>query len=119
MTQPSPYFIRRNPEIMAEPVDTSSRRSFHDEDERTLDLLQYWITLKKHRWLILTTGAAVTIIIALRVSMMTPMYTAQSTILLKPGTPQLLQVREGAQSDSQDSDDADTFIKTQCEILRS
>ena len=96
MTQPSPYFIRKNPEIIVEPVDTPFRRSFHDEDERTLDLLQYWITLKKHRWLILAMGAAVTIIVALRVSMMTPLYTAQSTILLKPGTPELLENRAGA-----------------------
>jgi polysaccharide biosynthesis transport protein len=103
---------------MAEPVELPFRRSFHDEDERTLDLLQYWITLKKHRWLILATGAAVTVIIALRVSMMTPLYTAQSTILLKQGTPELLENRPGLQSDSTESD-ADNFIKTQCEILKS
>ena len=118
MTQPSPYFIRRNPEVTDDPVDASFSRSFHDEDERTLDLLQYWITLKKHRWLIFVMGASVTIIVALRVSMMTPLYTAQSTILLKQGTPELLENREGQQSDTMDSD-PDTFIKTQCEILKS
>src|SRR5271155_722054 len=102
MTQPSPYFIRRNPEIIAEPVDAPFRRSFHDEEERALDLQRYWITVKKHRWLILAMGAAVTIVIALRVSMMTPMYTAQSTILLKQGTPELLDNRNGSQNDSAD-----------------
>ena len=120
MTQPSPYFIRKNPEVMVDRVDASFRRSFHDEEERTLDLLQYWITVKKHRWLILATGAAVTIIIALRVSMMTPLYTAQSTILLKQGTPELLESRAGLQDSSySDTEDSIDFIKTQCEILKS
>jgi polysaccharide biosynthesis transport protein len=119
MTQPSPYFIRKNPEIMVEPVDDPFRRSFHDEDERKLDLQQYWITLKKHLWLILAMAAAVTILVALRVSMMAPLYTAQSTILLRPGTPQLLENRSGVQSDSGESEDLENFIKTQCEILKS
>ncbi len=104
---------------MAEPVDTSFRRSFHDEDERTLDLLKYWITLKKHRWLILAMGVAVTIIVALRVSMMTPLYTAQSTIMLKPGSPELLENRGGVQGETESYDDPDSFMKTQCEILKS
>jgi polysaccharide biosynthesis transport protein len=119
MTQPSPYFIRKNPEVMVEPFETTFRRSFHDEDERTLDLLQYWITVKKHRWLILVMGAAMTIIVALRVSMTTPLYTAQSTIMLKPGSPELLENRGGVQGGPEAYDDPDTFIKTQCEILKS
>src|SRR5208337_2235791 len=121
MTQPSPYFIRPNPEVTVEPVDVPFRRGFHDEDEqRTLDLLQYWITVKKHRWLILAMGAAVTIIVALRVSMMTPLYTAQSTIMLKPGTPELLENRGGVQGATESYyDDPSDFIKTQCEILKS
>src|SRR5271155_1528876 len=119
MTQPSPYFIRKNPEVMVEPFEAPFRRSIHDEDERTLDLLQYWITVKKHRWLILAMGAAATIIVGLRVSMLTPLYTAQSTIMLKPGTPEVLENRGGVQGGPESYDDPDTFIKTQCEILKS
>jgi polysaccharide biosynthesis transport protein len=123
MTQPSPYFIRRNPGgAGGEPIETPFRQTFHDEDERALDLLQYWITLKKHRWLIAAVATAITLVVMLRVSMMTPLYTAEATILLKPGTPQLLQVRNGESgaSTSMDVEDpAADFVKTQCEILRS
>ena len=121
MTQPSPYFIRRNPEVMAEPFDSSMRRSFPDEDERKLDLLRYWITIKKHRWLIASVTAAVAIIVAIRVSSMVSMYTAEATILLQPGTPQLLDNRS-PQSEEQtyeEMNDSADFVKTQCEILRS
>lgn len=117
--EPSPYFINRNGQADTE-IEASYHRGFQD-DERTLDLLNYWITFKKHRWLIASVTAAVVVIVAIRVAMMTPLYTAGATILVRPGTPQILRDHEG-QSDnesSSDSDDADTFIKTQSEILKS
>jgi len=119
MTQPSPYFIRRNPEIIAEPFDSSMRRSFPDEDERTLDFQRYWITLRKHRWLILAISAALMVIVAIRVSLAVPLYTAQSTILLRSDTPQVLENRSQSNDQSYESMDGSDFVKTQCEILRS
>ena len=119
MTQPSPYFIRRNPEIVVEPVDLSSRHSFHDEDDRALDLQRYWITIKRQLWLILSITGALGLIVAIRVAMMVPLYTAESTILMRPGTPQIFQSPSG-QLNEQTMDDLDgDFVKTQCEILRS
>ncbi len=117
--EPSPYFIRRNGLGDAE-IDASYHRTFQD-DERTLDLLNYWITIKKHRWLIVSVTAAVVVIVAIRVAMMTPLYTADATILLRPGTPQILQNHEGQSDNQSTSDTADTenFIKTQSEILKS
>src|SRR5713101_590293 len=123
MTQPSPYFIRRSQPIEAEVMDTSFRGKIHDEDERSIDLLNYWITVKKHRWMILSIATAVLVIVAIRVSMMTPLYTADATILLKPGNPQLLEGHGGAPgggaSSSGDWDSVEDFLKTQCEILKS
>jgi succinoglycan biosynthesis transport protein ExoP len=117
--EPSPYFISRNGQPDAE-IDVSYHRTFQD-DERTLDLLNYWITFKKHRWLILSVTAAVVVIVAIRVAMMTPLYTATSTILVRPGSPQILQNHEGASENQMSSDiyDPDEFIKTQSVILRS
>src|SRR6267378_6554023 len=123
MTQPSPYFIRRSQPIEAEVMDSSFRGKIHDEDERSIDLLNYWITVKKHRWMIVSITLAVLIVVAIRVSMMTPLYTADATILLKPGNPQLLGGHggqsENAQTSTNDGDSVEDFLKTQCEILRS
>src|SRR5260370_12444987 len=123
MTQPSPYFIRRTQQIDAEVLDSSFRGTLHDEEERSIDLLNYWITVRKHRWMILSIAGAVFIIVALRVSMLTPFYTADATILLKPNAPQLLQGHGGDQLNSStlgsDCDSVEDFLKTQCEILRS
>ena len=118
MTQPSPYFIRRNQEVIAEPFDSSMRRNFNDEEERTLDLLHYWITLRKHRWLILAITAALMVIVAIRVSMVVPLYTAQATILLRSDTPQLLENRSQANNQSYEYSDGSDFMKTQVEILQ-
>jgi len=122
MTQPSPYFIRRSQPIEAEVMDSSFRGKIHDEDERSIDLLNYWITVKKHRWMIVSITLAVLVVVAIRVSMMTPLYTADATILLKPGNPQLLGSHAGqpeAQSSTNDWDSVEDFLKTQCEILKS
>jgi len=118
MTQPSPYFIRRNPEVIAEPFDSSMRRNFHDEDERSLDLLRYWITLRKHRWLIVAITVALMVIVAIKVSLAVPLYTAQATILLHSDTPQLLENRSQTNQSYENNDGSD-FVKTQVEILRS
>src|SRR5271156_3678550 len=97
MSQPSPYFIRRAQPIEAEVVDHSFGGKLpHDEEERAIDFLNYWITIKKHRWMILSIAAAVLTIVAIRVSMLTPFFTADATILLKPGNPQLLEGHGGA-----------------------
>jgi len=123
MTQPSPYFIRRSQPIEAEVMDSSFRGKIHDEDERSIDLLNYWITVRKHRWMIMSIALAVLTIVAIRVSMMTPLYTADATILLKPGNPQLLAGHggqaENAPTSSSDWDSVEDFLKTQCEILKS
>jgi len=123
MTQPSPYFIRRSQPIEAEVMDSSFRGKIHDEDERSIDLLNYWITVKKHRWMIVSIALAVLTIVAIRVSMMTPLYTADATILLKPGNPQLLEGHNGqpenVANSSTDWDSVEDFLKTQCEILKS
>ena len=119
MTQPSPYFIRRNQEVVAEPFDSSMRRNFNDEDEHSLDLLRYWITLRKHRWLILAITAAFMVIVAIRVSLAVPLYTAQATLLLRSDTPQLLENHSQPNNQSYDYSDGSDFVKTQVEILRS
>src|SRR5258708_19029538 len=123
MTQPSPYFIRRTQQIDAEVMDTSFRGKLHDEEERSIDLLNYWITIRKHRWMILSIAGAVFLIVGLWVSTLTPFYTAQATILLKPNAPHLLAGHgtdpQATTTSGSDWDSVGDFLKTQCEILKS
>jgi len=104
-------------------MDHSFGGKLPDEEERAIDFLNYWITVKKHRWMILSIAAAALTIVAIRVSMLTPFYTADATILLRPGNPQLLEGHSGAPGEgsnaTSDWDSVEDFLKTQCEILKS
>ncbi len=120
MTQPSPYFIRRTTPLEDEAVD-SRVTSFEDEEGR-IDFNQYWRTLHKHVSMIVAIFVGVTLLTMIRVLMETPLYTAQATILIKPGSPQIFgtQVLGGDNSESGDqSDYYDNYNKTQYEILKS
>ena len=88
MTQPSPYFIRRTsvPED-SDPAD--NRVNFFDDDEGRIDFNQYWRTIRKHLSMIVAIFVAVTLLTLIKLLMETPMYTAEATILIKPGTPQI------------------------------
>ncbi|MFZ0677979.1 Wzz/FepE/Etk N-terminal domain-containing protein, partial [Candidatus Binatus sp.] len=105
MTQPSPYFIRRTTPLEDEPVDT--RVTSFEDDEGRIDFNQYWRTLHKHISMIIAIFVGVTLLTMIRVLMETPLYTAQSTILIKPGTPQIFgtQVLGGDNSESGDQSD--------------
>ncbi len=120
MTQPSPYFIRRTtaPEE-SDPAD--SRVNFFDDDEGRIDFNQYWRTIRKHLSMIVAIFVAVTLLTLIKLLMETPMYTAEATILIKPGTPQIFgnQVSNNNEDSEGQSDDFDTYNKTQYEILKS
>jgi succinoglycan biosynthesis transport protein ExoP len=119
MTQPSPYFIRRTTPLED---DADNRVSSFEEEEGRIDFNQYWRTLVKHLSMIIAIFTGVTLLTVIRVLMETPLYTAQSTILIKPGTPQIFgtQVLGGDNSEGGDqSDYYENYNKTQYEILKS
>ncbi len=120
MTQPSPYFIRRTsaPEDI-DPADT--RVNFFDDDEGRIDFNQYWRTIRKHLSMIVAIFVAATLLTLIKLLMETPMYTAEATILIKPGTPQIFgnQVSANNEDSEDQSDDYETYSKTQYEILKS
>ena len=117
--QPSPYFIRRTTSL-EEPQEPDFRNNFLEEDESRIDFHQYWRIVHKHIGLILAIVAGVTVLTTIHELMQTSMYTAEATILIKPGTPQVLGTQ--LQNDSQTSDAYDyyeNFNTTQYEILKS
>src|SRR5271156_3301056 len=120
MTQPSPYFIRRTtlPEA-SDPAD--NRVNFFDDDEGRIDFNQYWRTIRKHLSMIVAIFVGVTLLTLIKLLMETPMYTAEATILIKPGTPQIFgnQVSANNEDSGEQTDDFDTYNKTQYEILKS
>jgi succinoglycan biosynthesis transport protein ExoP len=121
MTQPSPYFIRRTTPLEEDPAD--NRVASFEDDEGRIDFNQYWRIVSKHLSMIIAIFAGVTLLTVIRVLMETPLYTAESTILIKPGTPQIFgnQVMTGGDS-SEGGDQGDyyeNYNKTQYEILKS
>jgi polysaccharide biosynthesis transport protein len=121
MTQPSPYFIRRTSHL-EEPVRGAGfgPGSF-DEEEGRIDLLGYWHIIRKRLALVIGVVFAAVVLTTIYVFMQTPRYTAEAKILLKPGSPQIMDGKDSAQDQelAYDTDLYENFQKTQYEILRS
>ena len=84
---------------------------------KALALREYWLILKRHRWLIL--GCAFTLLVCagLYTFTRTPLYTAEATLLIERKTAQFLKVQD-ARAESTDYNSIE-FYKTQYEILKS
>lgn len=95
-------------------VITLSRQSIIDDG---VGLDRVWCIICR-RWRIIAGFVASALIIAVIVlSLMTPLYTAKSTLLIEPEAPQVLDVKElmNASGDSQEHD----YYRTQFELLHS
>ncbi len=121
MTQPSPYFIRRTSQLEEPPRGIGFGPGAFDEEEGRIDLLGYWHVIRKRLSLVIGVVFAVLVLTTIYAYMQTPLYTAKGTILLKPGSPQIMQGKDATQDDQNiyDSDMYENFQKTQLEILRS
>src|SRR5258708_21707521 len=121
MTQPSPYFIRRTSQLEEPPRGIGFGPGAFDEEEGRIDLLGYWHVGRERLGLVIGVVFAALVLTTIYAYMQTPLYTAQGTILLKPGTPQIMQGKDASQDQPSyyDSDMYENFQKTQLEILRS
>ena len=102
---------------MSESSATSSDRfvddtSTHDED--AVDLRGIIITLRKYRWPIILTTAAVTALTALIVSTITPQFRATATLLFENNRSQT-----GFETPWADLENNSLSIQTQVEVLKS
>lgn len=57
--------------------------------DQQVDLRQYWRTLRKHIWLVVSVPLALVVLTGIRDLMATRLYTAQATILIKNNAPQV------------------------------
>ena len=63
---------------------TSSPSDFNTPDsDEVIDLSYYWSLIRRHLWKVISLSAICTVIAALVVLVMTPVYTATSTLLIE------------------------------------
>lgn len=116
MNEPSPYFIKRTRQAPEkEPIVLDQPWADYQEDEPILK--EYWHILLKHRWLIISCSISALVIGLIYVLTRTPLYTAQSTVLIEYKPPQILNI-QGAMADPLTTGES-SFYKTQYEILKS
>lgn len=119
--EPSRYFIRRSGGLPIEaPIETEASPVFVDEGQPLIDLHTYWRIVLKHYRLIVAVLAGVVTLTLIKVMTETPIYTAETTIMIQPAAEgggsntleDLVQIEAAA-------NDSDQYYKTQCAILES
>ena len=86
-------------------------------EEEGLNLRHYWGVLRKHWRLITVFSLSTVLATVLVIFIITPLYTAETSLLIERKTPQVLDIRE-VLSEPLTQDEYD-FYKTQYEILKS
>ena len=116
MQKTSSYLIERpaqNPPVATQHEPIVLPYSFAQEDD--FHLGEYWNTIRPHLWLVLCILIAAELLTALVVFNMTPLYTAESSILIERQAPEILEPKNPQTADP----DVASFYKTQYEILQS
>ncbi len=114
--EPSPYFIKRNtPPPEDQPILLDD---YMVEEQPGADLWDYWLTIRRHRWLILICALLCTLAVGLYTFTRIPIYTAHTVLLIERRPPQVLKMQDAAESVQYFYYDGE-FYKTQYEILKS
>jgi capsular exopolysaccharide synthesis family protein len=85
------------------------------ENEGGFDAWKYWFIARKHVRLVTLVFVLVLAAVAYKVFTQTPLYTAETTILLKENVPDVLAPNRGSDGDQY----SDTYFQTQKEMLQS
>ncbi len=119
--EPSRYFVRRTGGLPVEaPIEAEASPIFLDEGQPLVDFAAYWRIVRKHYRLVVAMTAAVITLTMVKVMMETPMYEAETTIMIEPSADSggtdalenLVQIEAAANN-------SDQYYKTQCAILES
>jgi hypothetical protein len=117
--EPSRYFVRRTGGLPVEaPIEIEASPIFLDEGQPLVDFAAYWRIVRKHLQLVVAVLAAVVTLTMIKVMTETPLYEAETTIMIEPsaqggGTDtleNLVQIEAAANN-------SDQYYKTQCAIL--
>ena len=113
MRELSPYFLQRDPRSAPEGAPVLNEPSPVAEEAHLRD---YWRVVRKHQKLILVFFLCTIFATVLFVLTSTPIYTAETTVLIERKTPQAIDI-QGALSELQSPDEYD-YYRTQYEILK-
>ena len=83
--EPSRYFVRRSGGLPVEaPIETEASPIFLDEGQPLVDFAAYWRIVRKHLRLVVSVVAAVVTLTMVKVMTETPLYEAETTIMIEP-----------------------------------
>ena len=110
MQEVSPYFVWRE-------IDPAPAITFNSSPAEEQALHEYWVVIRNHLKFVIFLSLAAVGLTGLIVFNLTPVYTAQSTLLIEPQMPMVLDTKEPvvATATLPDLD----YYKTQYDILRS
>ena len=113
--QLSPYIRPQSPPTPSpgERITPRNRTSELDASH----LRDYWQVVSKRRWLVLTLFLTTVLVTGILVTLQTPVYVAETTVLIEPQAPRVLDIRDMAAE--QPGPEEYDYYKTQYEILRS
>jgi polysaccharide biosynthesis transport protein len=114
MNEVSP-FLRRT---VAPHQLTTDLQEFSVVQDQVHPLRDYWLIIQRHGWLILGTAFFFLVCALIYAFTTTPLYTAQTVLLIERKAPQILKVQD-TRADSVDYNNGIEFYKTQYEILKS
>ena len=117
--EPSPYFIRRN--SFAGGATETAFTVLPELPVNQVDLKECWRILKKHLWLLISLPLACAVLIGLRDLMVTRLYTAKATILIKSNAPPVYQYTSMDQSGADEGQASQWKVdaKTEYTLLKS
>jgi capsular exopolysaccharide synthesis family protein len=99
------------------PPEPEAARGWQDEADDGFTLREYWWVLRRHLRLIASLVACAMTLTLLALILMTPQYTASTTLLIERQPPQVLNITELI-TESATNDQYD-YYKTQYELLQS
>lgn len=112
-----PVHIRREsyPELTYPAIPSTPARSYGDDDESSVHLLDYWHVLLSRRWTILAVFATIITVTAIATFKQIPMYRASATIQIDRENQNVLSFKEvyGIESGTDDA------LRTQFKVLES
>ena len=114
MKELTPYFLRSVPPAQGE---SASPPGAVLEGE-PLHLWDYWQVVRKHGFLIVVCFLLTVVTVAIRTFITTPIYMAETTLLIERKAPRVLDLRDAQGDGGFDYDEYD-YYRTQYEILKS
>ncbi len=96
-------------------VSEAQQLEANPERGETLDLVEYWRTITKHKWSILGLALAIALLTALVVSSISPSYRSTATLLIETGKSKVVSIEEVYSGMTGNRE----YLQTQSEILKS